>query len=269
MINKDTTLCMSLSARPGNFGTRFHNSLYEQLGLNFIYKAFSTKNIEDAVKGIRALNIRGCAISMPFKEACIPFLDKLTDSVLAIDSVNTIVNDNGHLTAYNTDYIAIRKLITQYQLSTSQSVIIHGSGGMAKAVIAAFYDAGFKNVTILARNEAAGQALAKKYHFSWVTKPASHYDILVNATPLGMSGGADVNTLSFPADLIKSANVVFEVIAMPVYTPLINEAIRHNIKTISGREVMILQAVEQFILYTGKTPTVEQIKIAAELASQS
>ena len=70
MINKDTQLCMSLSGRPGNFGTRFHNSLYQQLDLNYIYKAFSTTNIEDAVKGIRALAIRGCAISMPFKESC-------------------------------------------------------------------------------------------------------------------------------------------------------------------------------------------------------
>ncbi|RKS85873.1 shikimate dehydrogenase [Orbus hercynius] len=269
MINKDTMLCMSLSARPGNFGTRFHNSLYEQLGLNFVYKAFSTNNIEDAIKGIRALSIRGCAISMPFKEACMPFLDTLTDSVLAIDSVNTIVNDNGHLTAYNTDYIAIRKLISQYRLCQSQSVMIHGSGGMAKAVIAAFYDAGFKNVTILARHEAAGQSLAQKYHFSAVTHPTKHYDILVNATPIGMSGGADSDKLSFPAELIHKACVVFEVIAMPVCTPLINEAKRHNLMTISGREVMILQAVEQFILYTGQTPTDAQISIAADLASQA
>lgn len=267
MINKDTQLCMSLSGRPGNFGTRFHNSLYEQLELNFIYKAFTTNSIEDAVKGIRALNIRGCAVSMPFKEACMPFLDKLTDSVLAIDSVNTIVNDNGHLTAYNTDYIAIRKLIDQYQLNRNQSVLIHGSGGMAKAVIAAFYDSGFKNVTILARNESAGQVLSQKYHFPTVTNATKNYDILVNATPVGMSGGADSDKLSFPVELIQNASVIFEVIAIPVHTPLINEAKRHNIMTITGREVMILQAVEQFILYTGKTPTDEQIKIAADLAS--
>jgi shikimate dehydrogenase len=70
-INKDTQLCMSLAARPGNFGTRFHNFLYRELGLNFIYKAFTTRDIRSAIGGIRALGIRGCAISMPFKEACI------------------------------------------------------------------------------------------------------------------------------------------------------------------------------------------------------
>jgi shikimate dehydrogenase len=61
---------MSLAARPGNFGTRFHNFLYERLGLDFVYKAFTTTDIGGAVKGIRALGIRGCAVSMPFKESC-------------------------------------------------------------------------------------------------------------------------------------------------------------------------------------------------------
>jgi hypothetical protein len=58
--NKDTQLCMSLSGRPGNFGLRFHNHLYEQLGLNFYYKAFSSQDLPGAIAGIRALGIRGC-----------------------------------------------------------------------------------------------------------------------------------------------------------------------------------------------------------------
>lgn len=60
MINRDTQLCMSLAGRPGNFGTRFHNYLYEKLGLNFIYKTFTTQDIEAAMKGVRALGMRGC-----------------------------------------------------------------------------------------------------------------------------------------------------------------------------------------------------------------
>ena len=63
--NKDTQLCMSLSARPGNFGLRFHNHLYEQLGLNFYYKAFSSQDLPGAIGGIRALGVRGCGVSMP------------------------------------------------------------------------------------------------------------------------------------------------------------------------------------------------------------
>jgi shikimate dehydrogenase len=152
MINRDTLLCMSLAGRPGNFGTRFHNYLYEKLGLNFIYKAFTTQDIEAAVKGVRALGIRGCAVSMPFKESCMPFLDAIDPSAKVIDSVNTIVNDEGRLTGYNTDYIAVKSLITSHQLDTQARVMIRGSGGMGKAVIAAFRDAGFRDVIIAARN---------------------------------------------------------------------------------------------------------------------
>ncbi len=94
-INKDTQLCMSLAARPGNFGTRFHNFLYRELDLNFIYKAFTTRDLAAAIGGIRALGIRGCAVSMPFKEACIDYLDELDASAKGIMSVNTIVNTDG------------------------------------------------------------------------------------------------------------------------------------------------------------------------------
>jgi hypothetical protein len=56
-INKDTQLCISLAARPGNFGTRFHNFLFRELGLNFIYKAFTTRDIGSAIRGVRALGV--------------------------------------------------------------------------------------------------------------------------------------------------------------------------------------------------------------------
>src|ERR1700687_763037 len=105
-LNKDTQLCMSLAARPGNFGTRFHNFLYKELGLNYIYKAFTTSNLKAAIEGIRAFGIRGCAISMPFKESCMSYLDELDSSAQGILSVNTIVNTEGHLKGYNTDYAA-------------------------------------------------------------------------------------------------------------------------------------------------------------------
>ena len=85
--SKDTVLCMSLAGRPGTFGVRFHNHLYQQLGLDYYYKAMTTTDLAAAVGGIRALGVRGCGVSMPFKEACIPMLDELDPSAAAIDSV--------------------------------------------------------------------------------------------------------------------------------------------------------------------------------------
>ena len=76
-LNKDTQVCMSLAARPSNFGTRFHNYLYDALDLDYLYKAFTTKDIQAAIGGVRALGIRGCAISMPFKEDVIPLVDEM------------------------------------------------------------------------------------------------------------------------------------------------------------------------------------------------
>lgn len=270
MINKDTQLCMSLSGRPGNFGTRFHNYLYEKLNLNFIYKAFTTQDIEHAVKGIRALGIRGCAVSMPFKESCIPFIDEISDSAKAIDSVNTIVNDNGFLTAYNTDYIAIIKLIKQYQLNPNHSVIIRGSGGMAKAVVAAFKHSGFQQLRIWARNPTSGQHLANLYGYQYIehlTEPAA--DILVNVTPIGMYGGDEVDQIAFPEQYIEQAKVIFDVVALPANTPFINYARGQNKITISGAEVIVLQAVEQFELYTHQRPSEQLIVEAAEFASSA
>ncbi|MFC0322135.1 shikimate 5-dehydrogenase [Gallibacterium melopsittaci] len=267
MINKDTQLCMSLAGRPGNFGTRFHNYLYQKLGLNFIYKAFTTNDIEHAVKGVRALGIRGCAVSMPFKESCMPFLDEIAESAQAIESVNTIVNTDGYLKAYNTDYIAIVKLIEKYHLTPNSNVIVHGSGGMAKAVVAAFKNSGFTDVKVYARNATTGTYLAQLYGYQYIdalTDQAA--DILVNATPIGMSGGKEEFNLSFPLSLIEQAKVAFDVVALPVETPFIQTAQQQGKQIISGAEVAVLQAVEQFELYTGIRPDEDLIAEAAAFA---
>lgn len=73
MINKETQLCISLAGKPGNFGTAFHNYLYQKLGLNYIYKAFTTSDIEHAVKGVRALGIRAVRYPCPLKKAVCRF----------------------------------------------------------------------------------------------------------------------------------------------------------------------------------------------------
>jgi len=258
---------MSLSGRPGNFGTTFHNYLYQKLGLNFIYKAFTTDDIEHAVKGIRALGIRGSAVSMPFKESCMPFLDEISPSAQAIESVNTIVNDNGVLRAYNTDYIAIVKLIEKYQLSKNDRVIVHGSGGMAKAVVAAVKHSGFEKLNVFARNEKTGNYLATLYGYDYITSLDNQTaEILVNVTPIGMKGGKEEMDLAFPKALIDNASVAFDVVAIPAETPFIRYAQAQGKQTISGAEVIVLQAVEQFELYTHQRPSDELIAEAAAFA---
>ncbi len=264
-IGRDTRLCMSLSARPGNFGSRFHNRLYALTGLDYVYKAFSTSDLAGAVGGIRALNIRGCAISMPFKEAVIGLLDGLAPSAAAIDSVNTIVNDEGVLTGHNTDYAAVAALIADIDPATQ--FVLRGSGGMAKAVAAALRDAGFRDGTIVARNQGAGRPLADLYGFAWASELAvdARAAMLINVTPMGMTG-TDADVLAFPAAMIAAADTVLDVVQYPPETPLLRAAAAGGKRCITGTEVAVLQALEQFVLYTGVRPDDAQISDAAAFA---
>jgi shikimate dehydrogenase len=267
ILNKDMQVCISLAARPTNLGTRFHNFLYDELDLNFIYKAFTTDDLEGAVRGIRALGFRGASISMPFKEAIIPMLDNLEPSAKAIDSVNTVVNNNGVLTGSNTDFEAVLALLQTSPIDKGSKVFVRGSGGMAKAVVAAFKEAGFENLTVTARNKQAGSALATQYGYSFdenaLDKAA--FDVLVNVTPIGMTGEHEFE-LAFTTDLIAAAGTVFDVVASPSETPLIALARSQGKNLLTGAQVHALQAALQFEKYTVVKLSEEQIARAAEFS---
>ena len=266
ILNKDMSVCISLSGRPSNIGTRFHNFLYDELGLDFVYKAFTTGDLEGAIRGVRALGIRGCSVSMPFKESVIPLVDELEASAAAIASVNTIVNDGGRLTAANTDYEAVRALLEQHEVDPDLPVLVRGSGGMAKAVVAAFRGAGFEDLTVVARNADAGPALADAYGYRWTERdPEPGAAVLVNVTPLGMTG-ADAAALAFSPSLVAASEIVFDVVAFPSETPLVQAGRAAGKRLITGAEVIALQAARQFARYTGVTPTADQVRRASEFS---
>jgi len=266
-LNKDTVVCISLAGRPSNIGTRFHNYLYEQLGLDYLYKAFTTTDIAAAIGGVRALGIRGCSVSMPFKTDVLSLVDHVEQSAAVIESVNTIVNDSGVLTASNTDYIAIQKLIARYELDPARSLLIQGSGGMAKAVASAFRDSGFDDAILVARNDVAGPALAERLGYHW--RPhvgGATASIVVNVTPIGMAGGPEEHDSAFSDETVAHADTVFDVVALPAETPLIIAARAAGKQVITGAEVIALQAAEQFERYTGVRPTPDQVAQASAIS---
>ena len=265
-INRNTQLCMSLSARPGNFGTRFQNHLYEALGLDYVYKAFTTTDIEGAVRGIRALGIRGCAVSMPFKEAVIPLIDELDPSAASIGAVNTIVNTDGHLKGYNTDYLAVVQLMQRHAVPTDIRWALAGAGGMAKAVASALVDDGYRRGTIVARNVEKRRELAEKLGIAHAEVAPAGTQMLVNATPIGMAGGAEADALPFPAEAVGMAEIVFDVVAIPPETPLIRAARTAGKRVITGDAVLVLQGREQFVLYTGVQPGEAEVEAATRVA---
>lgn len=151
-------------------------------------------------------------------------------------SGNTIVNDDGVLTAYNTDYSAV----------------------------AALRRAGFTRGTVVARNEVTGRALADLAGFTWQSETGSTTaDLLVNATPIGMVGSEQADVQSFEDATIAAARTVFDVVAFPSETPLVRAARSAGRAVITGAEVIALQAAEQFALYTGVRPTPEQVARAS------
>jgi shikimate dehydrogenase len=270
-LNKDTLLCISLAARPSNIGTRFHNHLYDVLGLDFVYKAFTTTDIAAAIGGVRALGIRGCSVSMPFKEDVLALVDEVEPSARAIHSVNTIVNDvsvpGGHLTASNTDYLAVQRLIMEHRLDPDGTVLIRGSGGMANAVGAAFRDSGFTSGVIVARNVDTGGALADRLGYEYAPDVGDRTaSVVVNVTPIGMAGGAEASECAFAPATIAAADTVFDVVALPSETPLIIAARDAGIAVVTGAEVIALQAAEQFERYTGVRPTDEQVAEASQIS---
>lgn len=266
LVDRNTVLCVSLAARPSNHGVRFHNWLYDQLGLNFIYKAIAPADITAAVAGIRGLNIRGAGVSMPYKQDVIPLIDALHPSAKRIHAVNTIVNDDGVLTGYNTDYVAVASLLKSHEIPADMSVAVRGSGGMANAVVAALADHGMTG-TVVARNAETGSALAQRYGWEHSTEVPAKTSMLVNVTPLGMNGDHQ-HVQAFSDAEIDAAQVIFDAVAYPVETPLIKAAETKGKKIITGGEVICLQAAEQFALYTGVTPSVAFVRAAEDYTQQ-
>jgi shikimate dehydrogenase len=264
-ITKDTRLCISLAGRPTSIGTRFHNFLYARLGLDFVYKSFSTDDLPAAVAGIRALGIRGCGVSMPYKSDCVPLLDELDTSAAAIGSVNTIVNTDGRLRGYNTDYLAIARLLAEHRVPADAPPAVLGSGGVARAVVAALRDGGYPPGLVVSRNPATGRELAGRFGFEWLPELADRRPaLLVNATPVGMAGGSEADELPVSGEVVDAARVVFDVVATPPVTPLLARAAGRGIETITGSEMVALQALEQFALYTGVRPDAGLLAEATE-----
>ncbi|MDO4631489.1 MAG: shikimate 5-dehydrogenase [Corynebacterium sp.] len=266
-VDRETVLCISLAARPSNHGVRFHNWLYAKLGLNYLYKAVAPADITQAVVGMRGLGIRGTGVSMPYKQAVISLIDELHPSAARINAVNTIVNTDGRLVGYNTDYVAVAALLQEHVVDKGLPVVVRGSGGMANAVVAAITDYGMTG-TIVARNAAMGESLAQKYGWTYsAAVPPAEPRMLVNVTPLGMAG-SDATVQAFSDAELAQATVVFDVVAWPVETPLIQAATRLGIPTINGGEVIAKQAAEQFELYTGMRPSAAEVAAAEEYAQQ-
>jgi len=133
MIDKDTKIYCSFSLNPGNNGCVFFNNAFKSKNINAIYKSFYSDDIKKSIDAVKALNISGFAVSMPFKIETLNYVNDVSSEVHQIGSCNTILNDGGYLTAYNTDYIGVRSYIENLNTEIDFLYIL-GNGGFSKSI---------------------------------------------------------------------------------------------------------------------------------------
>jgi shikimate dehydrogenase len=243
-------LCASITVEPYSFGVKIHNAAYRYLGLDYTYVCFGVASAEMAVQAIRTLGIRGMSVSMPYKQAVMPFLDQIDEAALSIGAVNTINNLGGSLTGYNTDYIGAMRALKEATDISGQEVAILGAGGVARAIVYGAKREGAK-ITIFNRSRAAGialtDALGVRFGGSLDDFRANEFSILINATSAGFRA-PEVN----PAEgKLAPHLVVMDVVFIPVDTKLIRDAGALGCKTVRGTRMLIHQASGQIELYTG------------------
>jgi len=259
-------LCISVAEKPGKFGITVHNAGYRALGLNFMYKTFAIDDIRGVITGVRSLGIRGCSVSMPFKEKVIPFLDRLDPLAKKTGAVNTVVNDNGRLIGYNTDVIAVEKSLRPLQIKNDKDIIIFGAGGVSRAILVALKNLKLKNVTLTNRTKRKGERLAKEFNVNfiqWSKRENIKADVVINATSIGMVP----NIFSSPISKkkIKNSQIVMDVVVTPPKTKLIKIANKQGKITVDGLKLSLYQAFTQFKLYTGRNPPIQVMQKAANI----
>lgn len=131
-INKDTQIFGSFSETPGNNGCLFFNAAFEKHNINAIYKSFYSDNIKDTITSVKHLGFSGFALSMPHKINVIPYLNHLDEISHKIGAVNTVVNINGELTGFNTDFFGIIDFFSYINIEKNINII--GNGGFSKAI---------------------------------------------------------------------------------------------------------------------------------------
>ena len=149
IINKDTKLYCSFAKKAGGAGCAFHNAGFQKHGINAIYKSFSVDDIGSAISAMRSLNISGAGITMPYKSDVLNYVDNIPDVVKEVGAANTIVNNDGTLFAYNTDYFSVKDYLLELEI---EELIILGRGGFAKAVEYACNILGVKTEFITRKN---------------------------------------------------------------------------------------------------------------------
>ncbi len=256
-----------------SLSTFMHNPAFVSEGVNAVFIPFLIHDI-DAFMGrmVRQstrevdLNFGGFSVTMPHKQSIMKHLDEIDPTAARIGAVNTVkVRDDGMLIGFNTDaHGFITPLKKSYGDLAGARAAVFGAGGASRACIFALL-AENADVELFVRNVSRAGSLSDEFGVpvysidKFLSRDSEGFDILVDATPIGMSGLTEHQSL-FTSEELKGVRFVYDLVTKPYDTPIIREAKAAGIPAIGGLEMLVAQGAKQFKIWTGKDAPVEQMK---------
>lgn len=239
------------------------NAALRALGLDYEYRIMpvSPEDLEKRINELKDLSVAGFNVTIPHKIAVLPLLDELDETASVVGAVNTVVNSGSHLRGYNTDSPASTRVLREaYGDLAGCRVVILGAGGATRAVASGLAPCA-EWIIVLARDEAKAESLARDVmgrtgveirggDIGGAGKILSSADILVNATPVGMSPHWGVSPIE--ADILHPGLLVFDLVYNPERTQLLRDAESAGARTIGGITMLVYQGTEAFRLWTGR-----------------
>ena len=253
------------------------NRAFREAGINGAYGAFHILpgTLQAAVEGIRALGFRGVNVTIPHKVEVMKYLDRIDEAAQAIGAVNTIVNDNGVLTGYNTDGIGyVRSLKEETGVSLAgKKVLLLGAGGAARAIVYALAKEGAGRIVIANRTVKRALELARDMSLYVQTEGVGTADIgqymdnielVINTTAAGMH--PNVDELPMDAGFLRSGLLVSDLVYNPRITAFLKCAEEAGAQIHSGLGMFIYQGAYAFEYWTGRPAPVGAMRAAVEEA---
>ena len=256
----------------------------ESLGVEGSYDVMETppEELINRIKYIKTNGYNGFNVTIPLKVPMSLFLDDIDDYANIAGCVNTVkVMEDRSFYGYNTDIYGFKKAIPEEVNLNGKNASILGTGGAARAAVVGLVERGIAEIDFYTRNIINSKQTLDYVRAKFPNIMFNVYQIqnirslegtsiVVNATPIGMKGFmADQMPLE-PADLdkLKPDTIVYDIVYNPVKTVLINEAQKRGLKTIGGLDMLIYQAERAQQIWTGQSPDVKSMKIAALEALQ-
>jgi 3-dehydroquinate dehydratase / shikimate dehydrogenase len=253
------------------------NTAFRRETVNAVYLALQATKIADLLKLVQEIPIQGLSVTMPLKQEIMAHLEKTDPLSAKIGACNTVLRaQDGKLYGFNTDVAGIIGPLEKRMSLRGAKALVLGAGGAARAAVFGLRDKGAE-VFILNRTPETAAKLAKQAGAKTIKKEAvakTAFDVIINATPIGMAGQKGAQLLE-AKDL--NTKLVFDLVYNPVETPLLRAARQQNIPIITGVEMFVHQGARQFEIWTGKpAPEEEMLRVvihslrqAAEAAAET